>query len=229
MLELKDLTVQAGDFTLSAELILAAGQRLAVIGASGSGKSTLLNAIAGFLLPDSGQVIIDGVDRSRAKVADRPLSILFQDGNLFPHLSVFDNVALGLRSNLQLTGAERARVEKNLIQTGMGGMGARMPASLSGGQQSRVALARMLVRDTPLALMDEPFSALDPGLRREMLDLVTQLCDETGLTLVLVTHDLREAAALCTDLCLLEDGRITTQGPIKTLLADPPAALTPWL
>ncbi|RMA43468.1 thiamine ABC transporter ATP-binding protein [Rhodophyticola porphyridii] len=229
MLRLEHTVTKLDGFTLRADLTLEPGRRLAVLGASGSGKSTLLNLIAGFVLPDEGKVIIGGLDRSRASVADRPLSILFQDSNLFPHLSVFDNVALGLRSDLRLDGDQRARVSDSLAQVGMDGMESRLPGSLSGGQQSRVALARMLLRDQPLALMDEPFSALDPGLRREMLDLVAALCDRTKLTLAMVTHDLRDVSGLCTDLCLLESGRIVLQGPLDDILADPPALIRPWL
>ncbi|QBY02110.1 ATP-binding cassette domain-containing protein [Rhodophyticola sp. CCM32] len=229
MLHLEKTITRLGGFTLKADLSLARGRRLAILGASGSGKSTLLNLIAGFVLPDAGNIMIAGKNRSRARVADRPLSILFQDGNLFPHLNVFDNVALGLGSDLRLDADQKSRVGESLAQVGMGGMERRMPAALSGGQQSRVALARMLLRDRPLALMDEPFSALDPGLRRDMLALVAMLCDQTGLTLVMVTHDLRDVQGLCTDLCLMEGGKILMQGPTSTLLSDPPPPLQPWL
>jgi thiamine transport system ATP-binding protein len=229
MLRLEALRLAFEGFTLRADLSVAKGAKLAILGPSGGGKTTLLSAIAGFLRPDSGLVWIGGQDVTNWPVQDRPLSILFQEGNLFPHLSVFDNVALGIKPGLRLTEDDRVAVTGALDKVGLSGMGARKPGDLSGGQRSRVALARMLLRRKPLALLDEPFAALDPGLRREMLTLVGDLCAAEGLTLVMVSHDLRDAERLCTDLCLLEDGAVTLNGPLQPMLSDPPDALKPWL
>ncbi|PIV73956.1 MAG: thiamine ABC transporter ATP-binding protein [Rhodobacteraceae bacterium CG17_big_fil_post_rev_8_21_14_2_50_65_11] len=229
MLRLEDLRLTLGGFTLRADLSVALAKRLAVLGPSGGGKTTLLNVISGFLRPDAGRVIIDGQDVTDWPVPNRPLSFLFQEGNLFPHLTAFDNVALGIAPSLRLRAAEREAVVQALSQVGLSGFGDRRPGDLSGGQRSRVAIARMLLRRKPLALLDEPFAALDPGLRREMLALLGDLCNAEGLTLVMVSHDLRDAERLCTDLCLLEDGAIALHGPLAPMLADPPASLTPWL
>lgn len=229
MLRLDDVVLGFEGFTLSADLSVPKSARLAILGPSGGGKTTLLSTIAGFLRPDTGRVILDGQDVTDWPVQDRPLSILFQEGNLFPHLTAFDNVALGVDPSLKLTEVQRADVARALDQVGLGDMGARKPGDLSGGQRSRVALARMLLRRKPLALLDEPFAALDPGLRREMLSLVGDLCDAEGLTLVMVSHDLRDAERLCTDLCLLEEGRIILNGALQPMLADPPELLAPWL
>ncbi|WP_306046069.1 ATP-binding cassette domain-containing protein [Nioella sp. MMSF_3534] len=229
MLRLDDVVLGFEGFTLSADLSVPKGARLAILGPSGGGKTTLLSTIAGFLRPDTGRVILDGQDVTDWPVQDRPLSILFQEGNLFPHLTAFDNVALGVDPSLKLTEVQRADVARALDQVGLGDMGARKPGDLSGGQRSRVALARMLLRRKPLALLDEPFAALDPGLRREMLSLVGDLCDAEGLMLVMVSHDLRDAERLCTDLCLLEEGRIILNGALQPMLADPPELLAPWL
>ncbi len=229
MLRLDGIIASFGDFTLAATLDVPKAKRLAVLGPSGGGKSTLLGVIAGFLIPDRGQIWIDGADVTKTPVPARPLSILFQEGNLFPHLSAFDNVALGLRPDLRLDEQSRLRVEEALAQVGLSGQAFRKPGDLSGGQRSRVALARMLLRNKPLALLDEPFAALDPGLRAEMLALMGELCATTDLTLIMVSHDLRDAERLCTDLCLLEDGKITAQGAIPAMLADPPEALKNWL
>lgn len=229
MLRLEDVRLGFEGFSLSVDLSVPKTGRLAVLGPSGGGKTTLLATIAGFLRPESGRVWIGGQDVTDWPVQDRPLSILFQEGNLFPHLTAFDNVAIGVRPSLKLTEIDRADVVRALDQVGLGAMSARKPADLSGGQRSRVALARMLLRRKPLALLDEPFAALDPGLRREMLALVGALCDAEELTLVMVSHDLRDAEQLCSDLCLLENGSITQQGPLAPMLADPPAALMPWL
>lgn len=229
MLRLETVTLGFEGFTLTADLSVPKSGRLAVLGPSGGGKTTLLSTIAGFLRPDAGRVLIGGQDVTDWPVQDRPLSILFQEGNLFPHLSAFDNVALGVKPSLRLDEEEREAVAGALDKVGLGDMDARKPGDLSGGQRSRVALARMLLRRKPLALLDEPFAALDPGLRQEMLALVGDLCAAERLTLVMVSHDLRDAERLCTDLCLLEDGSVTLHGPLAPMLADPPAALRPWL
>jgi thiamine transport system ATP-binding protein len=229
MLTLDDLRFTQDGFTVSLAGEIAAGARLALLGPSGSGKSTLLSLIAGFEWPDAGRIAWDGRDITRAAVTDRPVSILFQDGNLFPHLTVFENVALGLRPDLRLSQADRARVEDSLAQVGLSGYGPRRPGALSGGQQARVALARMLLRDRPLALLDEPFAALDPGLKTEMLALVRELCATRGLTLVMACHDLRDAERLCDRLWLLEDGQKVLDAPTSGLRDTPPACLLPWL
>lgn len=230
MLLLEAVEARFGDFAVKADLSLAKGARLAVMGASGSGKSSLLSLIGGFWMPDRGKIRINGADVTQLRPAQRPLSVLFQDGNLFPHLSVFDNVALGIRPNLsRISADERGQINDSLEKVGLPGFGARHPADLSGGQQSRVALARMLVRDKPLALFDEPFAALDPPLRRDMIGLIDQLCAETGLTVVMVTHDIRDAERLCDRLLLMGDGHIRLEGATQDLLAACPDALQPWL
>ena len=229
MLRLEGISLGFDGFTLAVDLDLPKGGRLAVLGASGGGKTTLLSVIAGFLMSDRGRIWIDGVDVTEAPVPDRPLSILFQEGNLFPHLTAFDNVALGLRPDLRLDEEARTRVDETLLQVGLAGVSTRKPGDLSGGQRSRVALARMLLRNQPLALLDEPFAALDPGLRAEMMALVAELCDATGLTLVMVSHDLRDAERLCDALILMQDGRIVTHGTMADLMANPPDTLKHWL
>lgn len=226
MLRLDDIRVTQGNFTLRASLDVPKGARVALMGASGSGKSTLLSTLAGFLLPDHGSLRMGGADVTNAPVAERPLSILFQDGNLFPHLDVFDNVALGISPRLKLSLQDRTRVEDSLDKVGLQGFAAKRPAELSGGQQSRVALARMLLRRRPLTLLDEPFAALDPGLRREMLGLVRTLCDETGQTLIMATHDLRDAERLCDHVVLLDGGRIVLDAALADVTTS--ALLEPW-
>ena len=226
MLRLEGVRLRQGDFTLSLDAQVPRGARVSLMGASGSGKSTLLALVAGFVRADAGRVLIAGEDVSRRPVAARPLSILFQDGNLFPHLSVFDNVALGVAPSLRLGQEDRARVTASLARVGLDGFGARYPRALSGGQQSRVALARMLLQGRPLALLDEPFAALDPGLRSEMLALLRDLCADIGLTLVMATHDLRDAERLCDRVLLLEAGRLGLDAPLAQARAA--EALRPW-
>jgi thiamine transport system ATP-binding protein len=228
MLRLEDIALTQDGFTLALNAEVPTGARLALLGPSGSGKSTLLALIAGFLAPDRGRICWKGRDITLAPVADRPVSILFQDGNLFPHLSVFDNVALGVRPDLRLSPDDRRRVLESLEQVGLAGYGARRPAALSGGQQARVALARMLLRDRPLALLDEPFAALDPGLRTEMLALMRDLCAARDLTLIMACHDLRDAERLCDRLWLLEEGRLALDIPMDSLRDVTPDALMAW-
>ncbi len=158
----------------------------------------------------------------------RPLSVMFQSHNLFPHLSVLDNVALGRDPGLRLSAADRADVETALATVDLAGFGARLPEALSGGQASRVALARAVLRDRPILLLDEPFSALGPRLRRDMLAMVTGLQAERGFTLIFVTHDPSEAQA-ATMTSFVHDGRVHAPQDTAALLAQPPAALLDYL
>jgi thiamine transport system ATP-binding protein len=222
MLDLSGCRFAQGEFSLAADWCLPRGARLAVIGPSGSGKSTLLAGIAGFCPAVSGGVFWDG-QRLPQDPRLRPMVMLFQDHNLFPHLTVAQNVGLGLRPSLRLSAAERDRVREALAAVGLDGLEARYPATLSGGQQGRVALARITVMDRPVILLDEPFSALGPGQRAEMLHLVRALAAEREAVLVMVTHDLADARALDGDVCYVEEGRAAAPVPMAEFLRDPPA------
>ncbi|PCD78006.1 ATP-binding cassette domain-containing protein [Pseudothioclava arenosa] len=229
MLTLDNLRLEQGSFRLAADLSVATGARVAVIGPSGAGKSTLLAAITGFLAPASGRILWAGQDITRTEPGARPLSILFQDQNLFPHLSVTQNIGLGLDPRLRLSPADHARIEAALERTGLAGLGPRKPAELSGGQQSRVALARTLLRARPLLLLDEPFSALGPALKAEMLALTAELAAEQGTTLLMVTHDPEDAAALCPQTLLVAEGLAHPPQDTAALLANPPPSLRAYL
>ncbi|TVS03232.1 MAG: ATP-binding cassette domain-containing protein [Rhodobacteraceae bacterium] len=220
--------VQEG-FRLVADLSIPEQALVAVIGPSGAGKSTLLGAIAGFVPVNSGRLRWFGVEITEHSPSARPVSILFQDNNLFPHLTAFENVALGLRPSLRLDASEREQVVRALARVGLEGFDARRPAQLSGGQQTRVALARVLLRARPLLLLDEPFAALGPALKAEMLALVAEICRETGATLLMVTHDMADAEAIASQTLLVADGQVS--GPFATaaLLADPPPSLRAYL
>ncbi len=229
MLTLDSLQLSAGSFHLAADLTLEAGSRTAVIGPSGAGKSTLLSAIAGFLPPTSGRVLWDGADITRMEAGKRPLSILFQDQNLFPHLTVAQNIGLGISPALRLSVADHARIEESLIRAGLTGLGARKPDALSGGQQSRVALARALLRKRPILLLDEPFAALGPALKAEMLTLVEEIATQERLTVLMVSHDPEDALRLCPQTVLVAEGKAHAPQPTKELLASPPPALRAYL
>lgn len=229
MLTCESLSLRQGDFDLQADITLAKGQITALIGPSGAGKSTLLAAIAGFLPPVAGRIVWEGRDLTDADPADRPVSMLFQDSNLFPHLTIAQNVGLGLRPVLKLDPTEAARVEVALADVGLEGLSGRKPGALSGGQQSRAALARVLLADRPLVLLDEPFAALGPGLKDEMLDLVQDKLAAAGKTLVMVTHDPADAMRIADAVVLVADGVAVEPVETQTLFADPPAALAAYL
>lgn len=229
MLTLDGLEVHLPGFALRADLAVPAGSRVAVIGPSGSGKSTLLAAIAGFVKPGRGQVLWCGRDLTGLPPQDRPVAIVFQENNAFPHMSAAANVALGIRPSGRLSREEAARVEAALERVGLGGLGGRKPAALSGGQQSRVALARLLLQSRPVILLDEPFSALGPALRAEMLDLVGEIVDAAGATLLMVTHHPADAARMTPLTIMVDGGTAAPPADTASLLADPPPALRSYL
>lgn len=229
MLRLEGLEIRQGDFELRADWALPDGAVCAVMGPSGGGKSTLLAVIAGFLAPTSGRVCWNGHDLTALPPARRPISILFQDNNLFPHLTVERNLALGLDPQGRLDAGSRQRIAEVLDRVGLAGMGARKPAALSGGQQSRAALARALLMDRALVLLDEPFAALGPGLRMEMLDLAREVLSGEGRTLLMVSHAPEDAARIASHIVLVHDGVAAAPEAAGPLLADPPRALRSYL
>ncbi|RJE79431.1 ATP-binding cassette domain-containing protein [Paracoccus sp. JM45] len=229
MLELQDIAVRQDDFNLGANMTLPTGGRFAVIGASGSGKSTLLSLIGGFLAPDQGRILWDGQDITRMAAGNRPISTLFQHHNLFPHLNVKQNVGMGLRPDLRLDHDQQTRVAQVLDQVGLAGTADRKPAALSGGQQSRVALARVLLRARPVLLLDEPFAALGPALKAEMLGLLADIADDTNATVLMVTHDPQDARVFSPQTILVEDGRAHPPQETAPLLDNPPAGLRAYL
>lgn len=228
MLDLERLTLRQGGFTLGADWKVGRGERIAVIGPSGAGKSTLLMAIAGFLPPATGRILWDGQDLTDLAPGERPVSTLFQDQNLFPHLSVERNLSLGLTTKPRLTDEQKARIAEVLGRVGLTGMAARRPAELSGGQAGRVALARALLRARPILLLDEPFSALGPALRNEMVTLVNEVADETGALVLMVTHDPQDARAMGRTV-LVAEGIAHPPADTAALFADPPAELRAYL
>ncbi|UQY44832.1 thiamine ABC transporter ATP-binding protein ThiQ [Erwinia sp. PK3-005] len=218
MLTLNNLTWIYQHLPMRFTLSLQPGERVAVLGPSGAGKSTLLSLVAGFLTPHSGSIRLNGADHSHSAPAQRPISMLFQDNNLFAHLTVAQNIGLGLHPGLKLTAAQRQQVEQIARRVGLEACLDRLPGALSGGQRQRAALARCLVREKPILLLDEPFSALDPALRKEMLALVDEVCRERNLTLLMVSHSLEDAARIAARSVLVVDGRVYWDGATDTLL-----------
>ena len=189
-------------------LEIAAGEFLTVLGESGSGKTTLLRLLAGFEHPDGGEICMDGERIDHLPPNKRGVNTVFQHYALFPHLSVFENVAYGLRARKTPKEEIAPRVEKALAQVKMSDFAARRPTQLSGGQQQRVALARALVNRPKLLLLDEPLSALDARLRREMQVELKALQREVGIAFLFVTHDQDEAMALSDRIALLRAGEL---------------------
>jgi thiamine transport system ATP-binding protein len=206
------------DMQMQFDLHVEDGECLAIIGPSGAGKSTLLALIAGFERADSGGIRIAGRDVTREHPSVRPVTMLFQDHNLFAHLDVAANVGLGIHPGLKLTAADRGRVDAALEQVGLAGLAQRLPSQLSGGERQRVALARSLVRDRPVLLLDEPFAALGPALRREMLDLVRALQAARKLTVLLVSHQPEDALYAATRTAFVHGGRVLRVGATRDLL-----------
>ncbi len=229
MLQLDGVRWSEGDFTLTADWSADPGDRIAVIGPSGAGKSTLLALIAGFLAPSAGRITWQGRDLGPLAPGDRPISILFQDQNLFPHLTLTQNLGLGLSPNLRLGPDDAARIDAALTRVGLADLGSRKPGQLSGGQQSRAALARALLRARPILLLDEPFVALGPALKTEMLTLVREVADATSALTLLVTHDPNDARQFGSRTILVDAGRAAPPQDTETLFAHPPSGLRDYL
>jgi thiamine transport system ATP-binding protein len=190
MLELRNLCFQYPDQSEEwrFHFSVAAGHCLAVRGASGTGKSTLLNLVAGFLAPKSGEILWNNQAIHNLPAWERPVTSVFQEHNLFEHLDVFTNIGLGLHPGMKLSPEQKSAIEQGLEQTGLGGLGTRLPGELSGGQRQRVALLRAILRRKPVLLLDEPMTGLDPDARAIIRDLLLQE-KASGITLILASHD----------------------------------------
>lgn len=209
---LEQVSLQLGQQAFFFDTFFEAGKVTAVVGPSGSGKSTLLNLVAGFEKPTSGRVLIGAEEMSGLDPADRPISLIFQDNNLFAHLDIATNIGLGIHPSLRLTSEDKARIATALERVGLAGFEKRLPSSMSGGERQRAALARALVRQRAVMLLDEPFAALDPGLRTSMAHLLTELQSENGNTVLLVTHHPDDIRRLADAVVFLSDGKILFQG-----------------
>jgi thiamine transport system ATP-binding protein len=216
-IDLAAVTFRYEDMQMRFDLHVGSGELLALIGPSGAGKSTLLSLIAGFERAESGAIRIDGADVTRVHPASRPVTMLFQDHNLFAHLDVAANIGLGVHPGLRLTADDRAKVDWSLAQVGLEGFNRRLPAQLSGGERQRVALARSLVRNRPVLLLDEPFAALGPALRREMLDLVRALQQSQNLTVLLVSHQPEDALYAAPRTAFVHEGHILQVADTRSL------------
>ncbi|MCW2337519.1 molybdate transport system ATP-binding protein [Sphingobium sp. B2D3A] len=218
---------------LDVELTLARGRTLALVGPSGAGKTSILRAIAGLLAPASGRISVNGqcwLDTHagvQMRARDRHVGFVFQSYALFPHMSARQNVMEAL---LDIPATQRqGRADALLAQVHLGGLEDRRPRELSGGQQQRVALARALARDPQVLLLDEPFSAVDHPTRRALHRLLVELRARSDIPIILVSHDVRDAADAADEVALVLDGRIVEQGDPHTLMSAPQSRLSRWL
>ena len=226
LISVENVSKRFGDFHATREMSFAIGKGefFAMLGPSGCGKTTMLRMIAGFEEPTSGTIRLDGQDVAGVPPYRRPVNTVFQNYALFPHLSVFDNVAFGPRMR-DVPKAEVERRVKEIIEVvRLGDLAQRMPAQLSGGQRQRVALARALVNDPKALLLDEPLSALDLELRRQMQIELKRIQRDVGITFVFVTHDQEEALTMSDRIAVMRAGRLEQVGTPEGIYEEPETA-----
>ncbi len=207
-------------------LRVADGEFLVLLGASGSGKSTVLRMVAGLTMPDTGQILLNGMDITRTKPQERGFGYVFQNYSIFPHMTVAENIAFGLKIRKKNPAERRERVENLLHLVGMEGLGERYAGQLSGGQLQRVALARSLAYDPKVLLLDEPFGALDAKIRVQLRHSVRNIVREIGVTTIMVTHDQDEAFEMADRIAVLNQGRIEQVGGASDIYYNPTTCFT---
>ncbi len=210
------------------DLSVNAGEVLSLIGPSGSGKSTLLKLIAGFLPASNGKIEIEIENQNQnenetqviqsLQPAKRPVTMVFQEHNLFPHLDIYTNIALGINPSLKLTAQQNEAIDQALESLGLQDMQKRSPGSLSGGQRQRVALARALVRQHPILLLDEPFAALGPAQREEMIGLVKAMVEDKNMCALLVSHQPTDAMLASSRTAFINHGQVVKIDKTEILL-----------
>ena len=213
-LQIQDVVKDFGGYKAvnNVSIDIAKGDIFALLGSSGCGKTTLLRMLAGFETPTSGRIVLNGQDLAGMPPYERPLNMMFQSYALFPHLSVWDNIAFGLRRDKWPKDKVAERVEAMLKLVQLGKFGKRKPHQLSGGQQQRVALARSLAKQPELLLLDEPLGALDKKLREETQIELVNIIEQVGVTCVMVTHDQEEAMTMACRIAVMSEGRFLQVG-----------------
>ncbi len=218
-LELKDIKKSYKEFTLDLSLTIEEGEMLSIIGPSGSGKSTLLSIIAGIEKPESGKIILDGIDITNKTLQERNIGMVFQDYALFPSMNVEKNIQYGMKEKDK---KKRKELTKTLLEmVDLSGYEKRNVSSLSGGEAQRVALARSLASEPRVLLLDEPLSALDAPLRKRLRSVIRSIHDALGITMIYVTHDREEAFAISDRIVIMHSGAIEEEGEPEELYKNP--------
>jgi len=193
---------------ISANISLESDKIYAIVGPSGAGKSTFLNLISGFSEISSGSIFWNEQEISDLSPSKRNISILFQDNNLFPHLSVWRNLALAVSHWPKISNDDEAKLQSVISEVGIQGLESKRPSQLSGGQQSRVALARVLLQKNKILLLDEPFAALGPSLKNQMLELIEKIAKNKGLLVLMVTHDPADANKIAPQTIVVKNNKV---------------------
>ncbi|MFP3014418.1 MAG: thiamine ABC transporter ATP-binding protein ThiQ [Arsenophonus sp.] len=226
MIKLNHIVYCYSNITMQFNFQVNKSEKVIILGPSGSGKSTLLYLIAGFQYPKQGEIWLNNKNHTTTAPSKRPVSILFQENNLFSHLTVWQNIALGISPNLHLKQDQHNTVKQIIEQVSLKNCTTRLPSQISGGQRQRTALARCLIRKKSILLLDEPFSALDSALRNEMIILLKKVCDEQQLTMLMVSHNLEDANQISTRSIVISEGRIAYDGhPYLLINGSTPASI----
>jgi thiamine transport system ATP-binding protein len=229
MIDIQNGIYEREGFGLNMSFSIAKGALVSIIGPSGAGKSTLLNIIAGFEELQSGHLLLNSEDATNTAPAMRPVSFVFQDNNSFAHLTARDNVGLGIAPSLRLTSQQWQQVDQALSRVGLAALAHKKPGDMSGGERQRIALARVLVRQKPIVLLDEPFAALGPALRKDMMQLVLELQAEQNLTILMVTHQPEDAQRLGGDVMFVDKGHVRAPVAAALLFNKPDADIKDYL
>ena len=208
MIKLENISIKLDNFRTKFTVEINKGEWVGIIGQSGAGKSTFLNLIAGFAQPEEGSLLINNIEINNLPASKRSISSLFQDNNLFPHLSVYQNIAIAIKPNLKLHDNEKKKIFEIIEYLNLSSKAHSSIGTLSGGERQRVALGRVMSSDKKILLLDEPFSQLDPNLRIEMLELIKKIREEKKITIIMAIHTPAEAINFVSRFLMIEEGKV---------------------
>ena len=208
MIKLENISLKLDNFRTKFTVEIKKGEWVGIIGQSGAGKSTFLNLIAGFAQPEVGSLLINNIEMGDLPASERSISSLFQDNNLFPHLSVYQNIAIAIKPNLKLHDNEKKKIFEIIEYLNLSSKIHSSIGRLSGGERQRVALGRVMSSDKKILLLDEPFSQLDPNLRIEMLELIKKIREKKNITIIMAIHTPAEAIDFVSRFLLIKEGEI---------------------
>lgn len=208
MIKLENISIKLDNFRTKFTVEINKGEWVGIIGQSGAGKSTFLNLIAGFAQPEVGSLLINNTEMRNLSASKRSISSLFQDNNLFPHLSVYQNIAIAIKPNLKLHENEKGKIFEIIEYLNLSSKIHSSIGTLSGGERQRVALGRVMSSDKKILLLDEPFSQLDPNLRIEMLELIKKIREKKKITIIMAIHTPAEAIDFVSRFLLIKEGKV---------------------